>query len=131
MTCPSNFLWRISQYRMKKLASSTADSNSCVGSSAWPNGVPTQAWASRLAKVTPQKWLVGLPQQQPAAKQPRRPMECPRASPGAKLSHVARGGMRFLRTYQAAASNAARKPPEKTPPACKVARLKISLGCEV
>src|SRR5690348_78346 len=116
---------------MKKLTSSTADSNSWVGSSGTPSGVPTQAWASGLLKVTPQKWLVGLPQQQPAAKQPSRPMECPSANPGAKLSQVARAGMWCLRMYHAAASSAAIKPPENTPPACRVARLKISPGCEV
>src|SRR5579864_778969 len=116
---------------MKKLTSSTADSNSCVGSSGAPSGVPTKAWATGLVKVTPQKWLVGLPQQQPAAKQPSRPMECPKASPGAKLSQVASAGMWCLRMYHAAASSAAMKPPENTPAACKVARLKISRGWEV
>ena len=35
----------------------------------------------------------------------------------------------MFHTYQAAAANAASNPPEKTPPACKVLVLKISLVC--
>src|SRR5579884_1068042 len=114
---------------MKKLASSTADSNSCVGSSGTCNGVPTQVFASWFVKVTPQGALVGLPQQHPAAKHPMRPIACPKARPGAKASHVASGDMRFLRTYQIATASAARKPPENTPPAWRVYMLKISPGC--
>ena len=40
------------------------------------------------SRDTPQGKVVGLPQQQPAAKQPCRPMALPSAMPGAKASAV-------------------------------------------
>src|SRR5581483_249600 len=128
MIWPSNFLRANNHVSRKKFANSTADSKSWVGSRGTPSGVPTQEWARGLVKVTPRNECVGLPQQQPAAKHPTRPIAWPSASPGAKASQVARAGIRLLRIYQIAAAKAASKPPEKTPPACKVPTLKISPG---
>ena len=41
-------------------------------------------------------------------------------------SHAASAGMLCLRMYQTATANPASSPPEKTPPACNVLKLKIS-----
>ena len=61
-------------------------------------------------KATPQGPLA-LPKQQPAAKQPRRPMACPSAIPGAKTSPSTQNDQRSRRAKLAATTSAAATPP--------------------
>ena len=67
--------------------------------------------ATGSVKAMAQGSELGLPQQQPAAKQPSRPIECPIATAGASTSAAISPGSFALRAYQTATASAASSPP--------------------
>src|SRR5215813_9379591 len=89
MTCPLNRRCRCSQSKNPKTISMESDSYNWVGCSGMPTGTPVISCASS-EKRTPQGSEVGLPQQHPAEKHPRRPSTFPSAIPGAQASAVER-----------------------------------------
>ena len=75
------------------------------------SGVPTFCAANSLRNVIAHGTSVGRPKQQPANRQPRRPMTWPSAMPGANTSVTVHIGIRCRHRYHSATTTAAISPP--------------------
>src|SRR5215472_10975860 len=99
MIMPSTCAFFDILYRIPKIANSANASYSCVGCSGLFNGTPTSSFATGSVNVTAHGRSHSTPQQQPAMKQPMRPMPWPNAIDGAKTSAVFQPGSFDFRMY--------------------------------